>query len=141
MKLKATLAFVALMTSLPARAQHAGHGAMPERPPSPRSTAPALMLPMGPRVVDIRVTEAGFAPSEVRAGAGESIVLRITRETEATCAKEVNVFGRGVQVALPRGQEVKITIDVDSPGEVRVGCLGDRSVRLMIVVAPGDQGG
>lgn len=141
MKLKGTLAFVALMASFPARAQHAGHGAMPERPPPPRSTAPAPTFPTGPRVVVVRVTEAGFAPSEVRAGAGESISLRITRETEATCAKEVNVFGRGVQVALPRDQEVKVTIDVDSPGEVRVGCLGDRSVRLTIVVASGDQGG
>jgi hypothetical protein len=141
MKLKATLAFVAIMASLPARAQHAGHGAMPERPPSPRSTAPAPTFPTGPRVVEVRVTEAGFIPSEVRAGAGESISLRITRETEATCAKEMNVFGRGVQVALPRGQEVKVTIDVDSPGEVRVGCLGDRSVRLLIMVAPGGQEG
>lgn len=136
MKFRATLAFVALTASLPSRAQHAGHGAGPERPP-PRSTAPALTLPTGPRVVDVRVTEAGFAPSEVRAGAGESISLRITRETEATCAKEVNVFGRGVQVALPRGQEVRVTIEVDSPGEVRVGCLGDRTVRLLITVAPG----
>jgi hypothetical protein len=141
MMFKAALAFVALTASFPSRAQHTGHGAGPERPPSARSTAPALTLPTGPRIVDVRVTEAGFAPSEVRAGVGESISLRITRETEATCAKEVNVFGRGVQVALPRGQEVKITVDVDSPGDVQVGCLGDRSVRLLILVAPGDQEG
>lgn len=51
------------------------------------------------------------------------MTLRITRVTDNTCAKEVNFSGRGVQVAVPLGQELKITIDVNEPGVVRFGCL------------------
>lgn len=123
MKLRATLTLIALAISLPARAQQAGHAAGPERPQPARSSAPASTLFTDPRVVDVRFGVAGFTPSEVHDGACDTTSLRITRETDATCTKEVIVFGRGVQVAAPRALEVEMNIDVDSPVEVRVGCL------------------
>ncbi len=124
-------AVMVLAWAEPSLAQHAGHGGgdpMREARPArhrdtPRAPGPPPGLPSGPRQVQVTITETGFEPSEVRAEAGDSVTLFITRLTEATCAKEVNFFGRGVQVALPMGQEVKVTIDVNEPGTVRFGCL------------------
>ena len=73
--------------------------------------------------MQVTIGETGFDPKEIHANAGDSVTLRITRVTENTCAKELNFSGRGVQVAAPLGQELKITIDVDEPGVVRFGCL------------------
>jgi plastocyanin domain-containing protein len=77
----------------------------------------------GPRQVRVTITGTGFEPKEIHADAGDSVTLFITRSTEATCGKEVNFFGRGIQVAVPLDQETKITIDVNEPGVVRFGCL------------------
>ena len=113
-----------------ALAQHAGHGAggstnggdharsHDQKPPSPPPT-----FPTGPRQVRVTITQDGFTPREIDAEAGDSVVLVITRLGSATCARELNFFGRGLQVALPEGQEVRITVDVNEPGILRFGCL------------------
>ena len=119
------LACFATAWAQPAFAQHAGHGGMAPSEPrveKPRQEGPRLSMSPGPHQVEVRITEAGFSPKEIPAGAGDSVMLFITRVTEATC-KEINFFGRGIQVALPIGQTVKITIDVNEPGLVRFGCL------------------
>lgn len=115
----------------PALAQHAGHGGGDATRPGdhagshgvePHAPRPPT-LPTGPHQVRVTITAEGFTPREISAEAGDSVVLLITRTTSATCAKEVNFFGRGVQVALPEGQEVKITLDVNEVGVLRFGCL------------------
>lgn len=129
--------FVATLWAQPAFAQHAGHGGTAQSEPrveKPRQD-PHLSMSPGPHQVDVRITEAGFSPKEIPAGAGDSVTLYITRVTEATC-KEINFFGRGVQVALPIGQTVKITIDVNEPGLVRFGCLsGDDGAVIKVAEA------
>lgn len=118
------------LAASPAQAQHAGHGgsdSMPQaeqaRQAPARVTTPTLSLPTGPRQVQVTIGEGGFEPREIHANPGDSVTLRITRVTENTCAKEINFSGRGVQVAVPFGQELKITLDVNEPGVVRFGCL------------------
>ncbi len=119
-----------VLAAAPTQAQHAGHGGGDSRPQAEqahqapaREKTPTLSLPTGPRQVQVSIGEAGFDPKEIHANAGDSVTLRITRVTDNTCAKEVNFSGRGVQVAVPLGQELKITIDVNEPGVVRFGCL------------------
>ncbi|MCM2334924.1 MAG: hypothetical protein NDI82_13400 [Anaeromyxobacteraceae bacterium] len=63
------------------------------------------------------------------------MTLLFRRDTERTCAKEINFFGRGLQVAVPRDQEVKVTIDVNEPGVVRFGCLGGGESAVIRVTA------
>lgn len=115
----------------PALAQHAGHGAggstnggdhARSHDQKPSSLLPPT-LPTGPRQVRVTITQDGFTPKEIDAEAGDSVVLVITRLTSATCARELNFFGRGLQVALPEGQEIKITVDVNEVGILRFGCL------------------
>lgn len=130
--------FIATAWSRAAYAQHAGHGGMAPSEPrveKTRQEAPRLSMSPGPHQVDVRITDAGFSPKEIPAGAGDSVSLYLTRETEATC-KEVNFFGRGVQVAVPMGQTVKITVDVNEPGIVRFGCLsGDGGAVIKVAEA------
>ena len=129
------------LLALPARAQHAGHGGSTGAPAaeSPRHEAPrapALLLPTpGPRQVQVTISETGIEPREIRAEAGDSVVLLLRRVTDATCAKEINFVGRGLQVAVPRDQEVKITIDVNEPGKVRFGCLSGAESAVILVTA------
>ena len=129
------------LIGLPARAQHAGHGGPTGSPvvESPRhepARAPALQVPTpGPRQVQVTISEAGIEPREIRAEAGDSVILLLHRVTERTCAKEINFVGRGLQVAVPMDQEVKITIDVNEPGLVRFGCLSGSESAVIRVAA------
>lgn len=124
------VAAVPLAWTGPALAQHAGHGASGSthggdharsHDQKPSSLPP--LLPTGPREVRVTIAQDGFTPKEIDAEAGDSVVLVITRLTSATCARELNFFGRGLQVALPEGQEIKITVDVNEVGVLRFGCL------------------
>ena len=129
--LRALAALSLALLVLPAMAQHAGHGGSSGSPPAgpaPRqdpTRVPAPLIPSpGPRQVQVTISEAGIEPGEIRAEAGDSVTLLFRRVTEKTCAKEINFVGRGLQVAVPRDQEVKVTIDVNEPGVFRFGCLG-----------------
>ena len=125
------LVATALLTrAVPAFAQHAGHGAGDPthtgdhaRSHDHGARSPPPTLPTGLRQVRVTITEAGFSPREINAEAGDSVLLLITRLTSTTCARELNFFGRGLQVALPEGQEVRITVDVNEVGFLRFGCL------------------
>lgn len=140
--LRALAALSLALLVLPAMAQHAGHGGASSTPPggpAPRqepTRGPAPLIPSpGPRQVQVTISEAGIEPSEIRAEAGDSVTLIFRRVTERTCAKEINFVGRGLQVAVPRDQEVKVTIDVNEPGVVRFGCLGGGESAVIRVAA------
>lgn len=129
------------LLALPVRAQHAGHGGSASAPAAeaPRhepGRAPALIVPTpGPRQVQVTISEAGIEPREIRAEAGDSVTLLLRRTTERTCAKEINFVGRGVQVAVPLELEVRVTIDVNEPGQFRFGCLGGAESAVIRVAA------
>lgn len=72
--------------------------------------------------LQIVVTEAGFVPSDVKVAAGRPTTLRITRTTEATCAKDVVVPGLVERTPLPLGVPVDVTFTPRKSGPLRWGC-------------------
>ncbi len=64
----------------------------------------------GPRI-EIRVTQAGFEPRQVRVKRGQPTTLAFTRTTDQTCMTAIDVPEEGVKdLQLPLGQTVTVTI-------------------------------
>ena len=65
---------------------------------------------VGPRVIEIAVTDEGFDPPDPEVRRGEAVTLAITRKTERTCAVDA-IFPRlGKHVDLPMNQTVRVDI-------------------------------
>jgi plastocyanin domain-containing protein len=78
----------------------------------------ALILGCGPsfdesgrQEIYIHVTEDGFVPRRSVVPADRPVTLVVTRDTDATCAKEIVIEGNPEGVSLPLNQEVRIPID------------------------------
>jgi Cupredoxin-like domain len=91
-------------TSAHATAPHGGGGgsnAMPNTGPKTR---------VGPRVIEIAITDQGFDPPEPKVRRGEAVTLAFTRKTERTCAVDA-IFPRlGKHVDLPMNETVRVDI-------------------------------
>ena len=74
------------------------------------------------------VTEKGFEPSNLKVKAGAPVVLKITRKTNATCAREITVPAQKLKVNLPLDKEVTVNLAALDKGEVKFGC----SMNLMV---------
>lgn len=74
-------------------------------PPRPAAQTVALVQKLA-----IAVTKEGFVPATAEAKPGVSIELVFTRQTDETCAKEVEVPSMKVRRALPLNQPVSITV-------------------------------
>jgi plastocyanin domain-containing protein len=79
----------------------------------------------GPQTVKLTVSDRGFVPAEITVKNGAPVTLLVTRETDATCAKEIVIAGAGVREDLPLGQEVRITFTPEKKGELRYACPMD----------------
>lgn len=103
-----TLVFAALLSAAPACAA--------ERPavPPPASAAAATQsasTPAAGRTVEIKVTEAGFQPREVKARVGEPLTLVFTRVTDRTCIIAIDIPDEKVKgFQLPLDKPVSLTI-------------------------------
>lgn len=75
-----------------------------------------------PKVVEINVTTKGFEPSSVNVMAGDSVTLRVTRKTDSTCARNVQISSKNIKKDLPLNQAVSIDLGVLSLGEIRFAC-------------------
>ena len=73
-------------------------------------SAPATALVAAIQKIAITVTKEGFVPAAVEARAGAPIELVFTRQTDETCAKEVEVPSMKVRMPLPLNQPVSIAI-------------------------------
>src|SRR6267378_7828498 len=78
----------------------------------------AFILGCGPSVdesgrqeVYIHVTEDGFVPRRLLVPADRPLTLIVTRDTDATCAKDMVVDGNDRLVNLPLNQAVRIPIE------------------------------
>ncbi len=76
----------------------------------------------GVRTIEIAVTADGFTPAEVKAKAGETVKLVVTRKVERTCATEIVLKDFGVNVKLPLGKTVVVTLKPMKPGAYRFAC-------------------
>lgn len=84
--------------------------------------------------VDISVTEKGFEPSTINVKPGASVVLNITRKTDATCATQVQVPSKKIKKDLPLNQMVSVDIGKVKKGEIAFGCGMNMMVAARIIV-------
>jgi plastocyanin domain-containing protein len=81
-----------------------------------------------PSVYTMTVTEKGYEPSILKVKAGEPAILKITRKTNATCAREITIPSQKIKVDLPLDKEVQVKLPNLAKGEVKFGC----AMNLMI---------
>lgn len=74
------------------------------------------------------VTENGFEPSNFNVKAGVPLVFKITRKTNATCAREFMVPTQKMKVDLPLNKEVTVKMAALKKGEVKFGCAMDMMI-------------
>ena len=55
-------------------------------------------------------------------GAGKSTILKITRKTDSTCAKQIQIPSQNIKMDLPLNQVVSINVGKLEKGEIRFGC-------------------
>lgn len=72
--------------------------------------------------VILSVTENGFEPKSIDVKPGTDVVLEVTRKTDSTCAKEIQVPSKKIKVKLPPNQMVSIALGKLEKGEIRFGC-------------------
>ena len=96
--------------------------------------APALAAdtPTG-RKVEIKVTDAGFEPREVKAKKGEPLTLVFTRVTERTCITAIDIPAEKVKgFQLPLDKAVTLTITPAKAGVEKFHCtamaMGDGKI-------------
>lgn len=73
-------------------------------------------------LVEISVTEKGFEPSSINVQAGKPITLAVTRKTDDTCSKEIQIPIKKIKKDLPLNETVKIDIGSLKKGKIRFGC-------------------
>ncbi len=73
-----------------------------------------------PKVVSVTVDGKGFTPSQVKAKKGESVTLRFTRTSNATCAKDVVFPELDIKKPLPLNKPVDILV----PAQKKARTLG-----------------
>lgn len=86
-------------------------------------TAAAPALAAEARKVDIKVTDAGFEPREVKAKKGQPLTLVFTRTTERTCITAVDIPDENVKnLKLPLNQAVSVTVTPKKAGVEKFHC-------------------
>lgn len=69
------------------------------------------------------VTENGYEPSTLKVKAGSPVTLKITRKTNATCAREITIPTQKLRVDLPLDKEVIVKVDSLKKGRSNLDAL------------------
>lgn len=72
--------------------------------------------------ISVEVTEKGFVPNLIDLKPGSDAILEVTRKTESTCAKQVQIPSKNLKVDLPLNKPVLIVLGKLEKGEIRFGC-------------------
>lgn len=80
------------------------------------------------RVVVMQVTSKGYEPSPVTLRKGEPVLLKVTRKTDRTCAREFVLDEHDLNVPLPLEQEVSIRFTPAKAGTLKYGCGMDKMI-------------
>lgn len=86
-----------------------------------------------PREFKMTVTEKGYEPSTLKVPAKTPIILKITRKTNATCAREITVPSQKLKVDLPMDKEVTVKIAALEKGEIKFGCAMDLMIGGVVI--------
>lgn len=74
------------------------------------------------QVVDITAGADGFQPNLVQATKGQDLTLRFKRNTDGTCAKDVDFPELGIKRALPLNEAVAIRIPTSEARTIKFQC-------------------
>lgn len=72
--------------------------------------------------ISVEVTEKGFVPREINVNPGTEVTLEVTRKTDATCSKEIQVPSKKIRLELPLNEKVTVALGKLDKGEIRFGC-------------------
>lgn len=72
--------------------------------------------------IEVIVGSQGFEPKEISVKPGTEVSLKITRKTDVTCSKEIQVPSRGIKIELPLGKPVVVALGRLKEGEIKFGC-------------------
>lgn len=86
------------------------------------------------KVVELSVTEKGFDPKSIDIKAGSDVTLNVTRKTDDTCAKQIQIPSKDLKVDLPLNKPVKVALGKVDKGEVRFAC-GMDSMETGLIIA------
>ena len=86
-----------------------------------------------PQRIEVSVTNKGFEPANIPVKAGQPIVLVVTRRTERTCATEIVIKNRGVNVPLPLNKPVEVKLAAEKPGTLRFACGMDMIAGQIVI--------
>lgn len=76
-----------------------------------------------PKIVDLKVTENGFEPSEIKVKPGTHVILNVTRTTDKTCATSIQVKEKKIKADLKeRNKMVPVDLGVLQKGDIRFAC-------------------
>ncbi len=70
--------------------------------------------------IDLKVTDAGFEPSEIKVKPGTHVVLKVTRTTDQTCATQIKVNDK--KTDLPLNKQVSVDVGTLKKGEIKFAC-------------------
>jgi plastocyanin domain-containing protein len=90
----------------------------------------------GPVDITMKVTVAGFEPSNVEIPEKRAVRLLVTRTTDATCAKDLVIPSLNSKTKLPLNQEVVIKLPAQKPGQFVFGCAMSLMIGGVMVVKP-----
>ncbi|BDG03204.1 cupredoxin domain-containing protein [Anaeromyxobacter oryzae] len=102
-------------------------------PAKTASAAAPAKATKGVRTIEIAVTGEGFTPAEVKAKAGETVKLVVTRKTDRTCATEIVMKDFGIDQKLPLDKPVTVTVKPPKPGSYRFACGMDMIAGTLVV--------
>ena len=72
--------------------------------------------------IELSVTEKGFEPNSIDVNPGSEVILNVTRKTDSTCAKQVQIPSKKIKMDLPLNKTVSISLGKLKKGEIRFGC-------------------
>ena len=84
--------------------------------------------------VEMKITDKGFEPQNLRVKKGEPVTLIITRKTDVTCATEIVIDEYNINVKLPLNQPVTVTFTPTKSGELKYGCAMKKMIGGVIKV-------
>ena len=80
------------------------------------------------------VTEKGYEPSTLKVKSGTPVILKITRKTNATCAREITIPDQKLRVDLPMDKEVAVKVAALNKGEIKFGCAMNMMIGGVMLV-------
>jgi plastocyanin domain-containing protein len=74
------------------------------------------------QVIELVVTPNGFEPKSIDVDQSKPVTLKVTRTTDSTCAREIQIPSKKVKKDLPLNQAVTIELGKLKKGDVPFGC-------------------